>query len=47
MTYINKIRAFFMKKEGDKDVLDRKKVFLSFVIAIGLGVCEMEIEVFI
>ncbi len=41
MTYINKIRAFFMKKEGDKDVLDRKKVFLSFVIAIGLGVASV------
>ena len=37
MKFMAKIRAFFLKKEGDKEVINRKKTIITMGIILGIG----------
>ena len=38
MKFIAMIRAFFLKKDGGKEVIDRTRLFGTMIIAVGVGV---------
>lgn len=38
MKFIARIRAFFLKKDGGKDIIDRTKLFGTMIVVIGAGV---------
>ena len=39
MKYIKQMRVFFLKKEGGKEVINRKNFFITITLAFGVGAC--------